>query len=555
MESNGTNKQTTNALDVFNQGWRLHKSRRYEEAAKCYKKAAALGCQEAFYFLALLYYEGKGVEKDLVEATKCFEIVVEMGGELGLEAKLRLERLADIDSGKGIGIIGVEKDYDIACGCGFGDGNVERYRTRWKWAEQGHLNSQREVAFDIFTLLDCDKSNHPDADGETMLRYLRKFAELGDVCAQEILAEVYDNNDIVAVGIGDVDHEEALKWYRKAAKGGNETAQYLLESYYGEKVKTDKGEAFLAQIHHMEDKGPYTNYYIEKIGFPYFDEVVYWYRMWYTQKEVFDLCKRFAEQGDAACQKNLGLYYYNGVKVKKSYPVAVEWFTEAAEQGNGEAQLRLGDLYFEGEKVEQDYVKAVHWYMKTAEHQEDWHECVKGSLSAGWAGYNLATWRACKRLGWCYHEGKGVEQDDKTAALWYEKAGRILMNNPDGGGELGDIAESYFDGDGIYQDREEAIKWYKRAAEKGHIYSQRRLAEMYEEGGLVPQDYKEAFKWYDKMTECGDIEALYITGLYYLEGKGVKANKEEAIARIKKAASVGFKEAKAKLAELLANSL
>ena len=128
------------------------------------------------------------------------------------------------------------------------------------------------------------------------------------------------------------------------------------------------------------------------------------------------------------------------------------------------------------------------------------------------------------------------------------------MNNPNGGGELGDIAESYFEGDGIYQDREEAIKWYKCAAEKGHIYSQRRLAEMYEEGELVQQDYKESFKWYDKMTECGDIEALYITGLCYLEGKGVKANREEANARIKKAASVGFKEAKEKLAELLANS-
>ena len=553
METNDPNKQTTDAVDVFNQGWRLHKSRRYEEAAECYKKSAALGCQEAFYFLALLYYEGKGVEKDLAEATKCFETVVEMGGELGSEAKLRLERLADIDSGKGIGIIGVKKDYDIACGCGFGDGDVELYRAKWKWAEQGYLKHQRDVAFAIFMLLDCDKSNHPDADGETMMRYLRKFAELGDVRAQEVLAEVYDNDAIVAVGIGDVDHEEALKWFRKAAKGGDDTAQYLLESLYGEKVKTDKGEAFLSQIHHMEDKGPYTKYYIEKIGFPYFDKVVYWDTMWYNQKEVFTLCKRFAEQGDAAAQKNLGLFYYNGVSVKKSYPEAVKWFTKAAEQGNGEAQLWLGDLYFEGKKVKQDYAKAVQWYLKTAEHQEEWHDCQRGSLLTGWAGFNLATWRACKRLGWCYHEGKGVEQDDKTAALWYEKSGRILMNNPDGGGELCDIAESYFEGDGIYQDSEEAIKWYKRAAEKGHIYSQRRLAEMYEEGELVPQDYKEALKWYDKMIERGDIEALYVTGLYYLEGKGVKQDKNEALARIKKAASLGFKEAKAKLAELLAN--
>ena len=143
-----------------------------------------------------------------------------------------------------------------------------------------------------------------------------------------------------------------------------------------------------------------------------------------------------------------------------------------------------------------------------------------------------------------------MEQNDEMAASWYETAGRILMDIPRGEGELCDIAESYFDGDGIYQDYKEAVKWYERAAEKGHLYSQRRLAEMYEKGEVVPQDYKEAFKWYNKMAESRDREALYIIDNYYLEGKGVKQDTDEAVVQFKEAASLGYRIAKKRLAAL-----
>lgn len=550
MEANEAIDQKAKAKQLVKQGYHLCQRGNYPDGAKYFKEAAALGDLEAVYGLAFLYYEGKGVEKDLAEATRCFETLANQECNFREVSKLRLERLADIDSGNGIGIIGVDKDYEIACGCGFGDDDVKLYRSRWKWAREGYLKAQKEVAYAIFILLDCDQSNHPDADGETMMKYLRKFAELGDAQAQETLAEVYYNDGIVAVGIGDVDHEEAVKWFRKAAKGGDDTAQYLLETEFGEKVETDKGEALFEQMHHIENRGQHADYYIEKIGFPYVDWDGDRDEQWYTRKEVFELCKRFAEQGDAVSQKNLGIFYSSGVCVKKNYAQAVKWFTKAAEQDNAESQLMLGDLYFEGKKVKQDFDKAAKWYLEAANHSEGWHDCEGGSWLEYWSGFNLATWRACKRLGQCYHEGKGVKQNDETAASWYEKAGRILMENPRGEGKLCDIAESYFDGDGIYQDYMEAIKWYKRAAERGHLYSQRRLSEMYEEGEVVPQDYKEAFKWYNKMAESKDKEALYIIGVCYLEGKGVKPNKKEALDRIRKAASFGSKEAKKKLLEL-----
>ena len=110
MEANDTNNQKTKAEELYKQGWLFHRCRKYESAAKCYKEAAELGYTTALYYLAFLYYEGKGIEKDLVEAAKCFEAVAKAGGKRSEEAKLRLERLADIDSGKGIGVVGTDLD-------------------------------------------------------------------------------------------------------------------------------------------------------------------------------------------------------------------------------------------------------------------------------------------------------------------------------------------------------------------------------------------------------------------------------------------------------------
>ena len=143
-----------------------------------------------------------------------------------------------------------------------------------------------------------------------------------------------------------------------------------------------------------------------------------------------------------------------------------------------------------------------------------------------------------------------MKQSDTIAARWYEKAGRILLTLPAAGAELCDIAESYFFGDGISQNYQQAVKWYKKAAQFGNLYAIRQLAELYEQGEVVKQDYKEAYKWYAQLARRGEIDAHYKTGLFYLEGKGVKQNIKEALARIRRTASFGSKEAKEKLLEL-----
>lgn len=572
MEANNTNDQKTKAEELYKQGWLFHCRRKYKSAAKCYKESAALGCTDALYYLALLYYEGKGVDKNLEEAAKCFEAVAKAGGKRSEEAKLRLERLADIDSGKGIGIVGTDLDDWIVVGAGFGPQDTEEYRKMWALADQGDLEAQRYVADTIW--LHIEENGCPDGDGETMLRYLRNLADHGDAWAQCKIAETYINDTIVGVGIGDLDDQEGIKWYRIAAQNGDSEAQYLLSGflYRGDHVKQDKEEAFYWWMHYIEttDYLDYSN--LNMIGFPY----TCGDGKWWTTKEAFRLFKKYAEQGDPVAQHCLGYFYLDSQCVRKNLDIAVKWFVKAAEQGHEEAQFKLGELYYEGDEVEQNLKEAVKWYRKSAEQgraqsqymlgefysngegvAQDDQEAVKWYRKSAqhtdkdpWRMIPKDAWRACKKLGLRYHEGKGVKQSDVIAARWYEKAGRILLTLPATGDELCAIAESYFFGDGISQNYKQAIKWYKQAARFGNLSALRQLAELYEVGEVVEQNYKKSFKWYNELVHRGEIEALYKTGLYYLEGKGVQQNKKKALARIRKAASFGSKEAKEKLVEL-----
>lgn len=579
MRKIGTKEQKTKDEELLEKGWYLHIQHKYEHAAKCYQEAAELGSTEALYYLALLYYEGKGVKKYLAEAAKCFEAVAKKGGKHSKEAQLRLERLADIDSGKGIGIIGVDMDYSIACGCGFGPGDVDEYRKMWKMAEQGDLEAQMYVASTIHNYMDCEDS--PETDGETMMRYLRNLAEHGDASAQEMLADTLSNYRSNGVGVGEVDYEEALKWFRKAAQGGESSAQWKLAdflyegSFFGHShpcLKQDKEEAFFWRMHYIETGEHIYLNDLYTIGYPY----TFGDGKWWTTQEVFELCKKYAQQGDAFAQRNLGCFYFDGECVRKNRATAIKWFTKAAEQGIEGAQFFLGELYYEGKEVEQNYEEAFKCYLKSAKQgrvkaqylvgecysngigvTQDEQEAVKWYKKSArhtdrdpWRMMPKDAWFACKKLGQLYHEGKVVKQSDKIAAQWYEKAGRILMTLPATGMELCDIADNYFYGDGISQNTEAAIKWYKKATKMGSGYARRQLAELYEEGVVVKQDYTKAYTWYNELVRCGDIDALYITGLYCLEGRGVKQNKKKALTRLRKAASLGSKEAKQKLAEL-----
>jgi len=118
---------------------------------------------------------------------------------------------------------------------------------------------------------------------------------------------------------------------------------------------------------------------------------------------------------------------------------------------------------------DKDYVKAVDLWRPLAE---------KGVAAAQY------------RLGTLYAEGKGVAQNDATAATWFQRAA-----------EQGDAAAqynlgaSYAEGLGVDKDDVAAAKWFRRAADQGMAYAQLNLGLLCAAGHGVPKDDVEAVKW------------------------------------------------------------
>ena len=149
-------------------------------------------------------------------------------------------------------------------------------------------------------------------------------------------------------------------------------------------------------------------------------------------KEEAEWSLKAAAQGAIDGYWRLGLLYYYGQGIEKSYEKAVECFTNYAkvkyesgcieyplsrfekrgypkidicfffaELGSGGAQSDAGYYHYFGEGIEQSYEKAVEWFAKAAEN---------GNAN----GQN--------NYGVCYQYGYGVEQSYEKAVEWYEKA-------------------------------------------------------------------------------------------------------------------------------------
>ena len=104
-----------------------------------------------------------------------------------------------------------------------------------------------------------------------------------------------------------------------------------------------------------------------------------------------------AEQGEAAAQYNVGIFYSKGFGVPLSDVEAVRWFTLAADQGLPDAQFAVGRAYANGEGVPENYVEAAKWFRSAS---------VQGNLDAQTA------------LGGLYLVGEGVPHDYSLGYMW-----------------------------------------------------------------------------------------------------------------------------------------
>jgi hypothetical protein len=71
--------------------------------------------------------------------------------------------------------------------------------------------------------------------------------------------------------------------------------------------------------------------------------------------------RKFADQGDAEAQYQMGVRFHNGEDVSRDDAQAMQWFLRAAEQGHVTAQSALGAYYWAGRGVPEDLSKAYFW--------------------------------------------------------------------------------------------------------------------------------------------------------------------------------------------------
>jgi TPR repeat protein len=172
---------------------------------------------------------------------------------------------------------------------------------------------------------------------------------------------------------------------------------------------------------------------------------------------------------------------FKGKTAERKLDERVKSCRASAEQGDAQGEYCLGYLYHQGQGMLQDDAEALRWYRKAADQ-----------------GYA----KAQVGLGSLYYYGNGVPIDYGESLRWYRKAAD--QGDAVGQGAIGTI---YYYGHGAMQDRAEAARWYRLAADKGFARAEYDLALLYYYGNGVAQDHSEAYRWFRKAADGGDESA------------------------------------------------
>ncbi|HSE51978.1 MAG TPA: Sel1-like repeat-containing protein kinase family protein, partial [Gemmatimonadales bacterium] len=159
---------------------------------------------------------------------------------------------------------------------------------------------------------------------------------------------------------------------------------------------------------------------------------------------------------------------------------------------------------------------------------------------------------ANRNLGLLYSEGRGVERNDRLAALHltfaadstdviavmemarrYESGRGVTASETKAARKyltaayLGVkeayviVARRYETGNGFEKNPGESVRWYMRAAEElGDAAAMTKLATAYATGRGIKKDPAMAIKWYNQAASKQDAEAEYQLAMMLLEGKG-----------------------------------
>lgn len=504
----------------------------YIKALQYEKRGTELGSSKAKYYLALLYYDGNGVERDFSLA---FSLLLEAAQDNILEAMKKVAEMYEKGEGTEESIENALYWYKNAAEKNDSDSAyvvAEMYRLgKLVGHDDGEALKYYEISAKQRNISACDIAGYmylygegckPDTD--KALTYLNIAAEAGVMRAQACLGEIYygyenfsqaivwyrkaaEQGEVkCAYGLAElyrlgkgtaVNNIEALSWYEKAAKGNEinafEWAGYLNET--GEGINNHIPDYSKAIAFYNQAISQKSFFAMERVGILYFDGV----NVAPDYSEAFKLISSAATEGNRIIsQRYLALMYRDGKGTVRDLKLAYSWFKKAADANDVQSMHEVAEMLRNGAGIDQDIEQAFVYYDKAAQ--------MKHPESCDWAAFMLVQGTACKQdfgKAKCYF---AIAAAAGIARAQYYTS-QILMN------------------DKAYQ---AAVDMLVASANAGYLDALCKLGEEYSTGRIIPRDISKAEPYLRSAISQGSLRACALLG-YNLWFDSSASNYQEAV--------------------------
>gem|GEM_PF-1950856 len=205
----------------------------------------------------------------------------------------------------------------------------DRQCRMYSWTQKLIFDDQRVNILILKKLKDLETQYLTE---QTTFGWCQKAAEDGESSAQFTLAmHYYEGREVKQ------DWDQTVAWLKKAAAQGNLVAQHHLGLCYygGQGVNKDKDQARLYFAEAAEQGLPEALFYLGILAYELPDR---------DERSAFLLFEKAAQCCCIEAQYNVGVFYFQGIGVKKNKTRAIFWFQLAAVEGHEKAEEALKDI-------------------------------------------------------------------------------------------------------------------------------------------------------------------------------------------------------------------
>lgn len=510
----------------------------YQEAFKWLSKVAP-AYDEAYFALANLYLEGKGVERNPKKAFKIYQKLAEKGV---VKAFYNLGEIYYKGNYLGFNVKrNVEKAYYY-------------YNKAWEEAKLPLAATNLAIMY---------QEGEKSTDGKTFIvkKDFQKALELFEYALKydSIIAQVRLGTLYL---LGEQVEKNALKGIdlltKAAEKNVNNASVYTTLGCWwcsetDNKPDYKKALCYLEKAYDL--KCPTAAYMLGTL-YERGGEI----EQNYTKAAFY--YKAASKLNHSNAQNSLALLYKKGNGVKKSYKKALYWFTQSAKHNLPYALYNIGQLYRKGQGVSIDYHTAYNYYYKGAKLGHDF-SAIKLGFYILEGKHNpkdissiirflksvkdtTAQVNAYYILGLIYFRISGTKADYYKKSLNYFTQAANL-NHPDACLQL---AKIYLKEDSKYTNCSKGIQLIQKAAELKYSKAYSMLGKIYLSGYYVKQDYTKAYYYLKQAALQNDPEGLYYLALLKFDKVSNSKEYRNAYNLLEKSASYNYKEAQYLMGEL-----